>query len=110
VSYAYATIGALSRPNVSLSVRVTNVGSYAAREVVQVYLRSTEPLTTLRAFEKTATLAPGASTTLSFTLQPSSFDVYNYATSSMAPLFPLSAYTLLVGASSRDIRLTQQLG
>jgi len=109
VSYAYATTGALARPNVTFSVSITNAGSYAAREVVQVYLRSDEPLTTLRAFEKTATIAPGASATLSFTLPPSSFNVYDYVTRSMAPLRSLSAYTLLVGASSRDIRLQQAL-
>jgi hypothetical protein len=35
--------------------------------------------------------------------------VYDYVTRSMAPLRSLSAYTLLVGASSRDIRLQQAL-
>ena len=58
------------------SVRVKNVGGIGAREVVQLYLnRPAAPAGTpvapwpLRGFERTAVLAPGTSTTVTFVLQ-----------------------------------------
>ena len=92
--------------NVSVEVSVRNVGLRPAREVVQAYVRSTEPLTALRAFTKTPLLQPGEAVTVALSISPEAFQVFDYALGSMAAVRPRSEHVLLVGASSRDIRLS----
>lgn len=76
---AYSDL-ALSAPQIPMSgevvvtARVTNSGSRAAEEVVQLYVRDraatiTRPVRELKAFRKVA-LAPGASETVRFVLRP----------------------------------------
>lgn len=97
------------RVNVSVAVSVRNVGTRAAAEVVQLYVRSSEPLTTLGAFVKTSVLQPSESATVTLELPPTVFEVYDYGAHELAPLQPLSEYTLLIGTSSRDIKLQHAL-
>ncbi len=92
-------------PRVDLQVTVRNVGVHAAREVVQLYLRTNEPLTTLRAFEKTPLLQPGQETTVSLSVPSSAFDLFDEGQQAFAPMAASAQPVLLVGTSSRDIRL-----
>ncbi len=95
----------------TVSVDVTNAGPVAGKEVVQLYVAdhtgaTIRPPKELKGFEKVA-LAPGETKTAVFALNLRSFAWYNekigdwYAAT--------GAYEVLVGASSRDIRLTQGL-
>lgn len=89
LSYTTFEIGAprLARPrigtneSVKVSVDVRNTGRVRGDEVVQVYVRDvassvTRPVKELKAFRR-VTLDPGASTTVEFTLDKSSFAFWN---------------------------------
>lgn len=95
----------------TVSVDVTNTGHLAGKETVQLYVRDLtgvcrRPDKELKGFEK-VTLEPGETKTVSITLDKRSFAWYNtelkdwYAAN--------GTYELLIGASSRDIRLTSQI-
>lgn len=95
----------------TVSVDVTNTGHIAGKETVQLYVRDLtgscrRPGKELKGFEK-ITLEPGETKTVSITLDKRSFAWYNteikdwYAAN--------GTYELLIGASSRDIRLTAQV-
>ena len=95
----------------TVSVDVTNTGHIAGKETVQLYVRDLtgscrRPGQELKGFEK-ITLEPGETKTVSITLDKRSFAWYNteikdwYAAN--------GTYELLIGASSRDIRLTAQV-
>lgn len=94
-----------------VSVDITNTGSVAGAEVVQLYVKNPvvyeiRPEKELRAFEKVF-LAPGETKTVHFTLTKRAFTYYEtrihdwYAES--------GDYEILIGASSRDIRLAQTI-
>lgn len=94
---------------ITVSVSVKNTGTVAGKEVVQLYVRdktgaTSRPEKELKGFEKIL-LAPGETKTVTFTLDKRSFAWYNaiihewYAAS--------GDYDILVGTSSRDIRLTK---
>ena len=86
---------------------VTNAGSVSGREIVQVYLSAPgkampKPALELRAFAKTKTLKPGESQSLSFTL--TARDLSSFDETSSSWLAEAGTYTVMVGASSEDIR------
>jgi beta-glucosidase len=69
------------RGHVSVTVDVTNTGSRAGDEVVQIYLHDpvasiSQPVRRLRGFQR-VTLAPGATRTVRFTLDRSDFGFYD---------------------------------
>lgn len=70
LSYSSFSFSALTVNNWTVSVTVTNDGAVAGRHVAQLYLTypagTDEPPRQLRRFAKTAALAPGASTVVSF--------------------------------------------
>ena len=71
------------RGHVSVSVDVTNTGSRAGDEVVQIYLHDpvasiSQPVRRLRGFER-VTLKPGESRTVTFTVDRSDFGFYDNA-------------------------------
>ena len=96
------------RERLSVSLQVTNSGSVTGKEVVQLYVRPLEavafrPLMELKGFHKVE-LDPGQSTTVSFELDRRAFSFYNTGIQDWH--VTSGAYEILVGASSRDIRLS----
>ncbi|MCB9419670.1 MAG: glycoside hydrolase family 3 C-terminal domain-containing protein [Ardenticatenaceae bacterium] len=96
---------------IAVQVDVTNTGSVAGQEVVQVYVRDEEarvarPLQELKAFAKAA-LQPGETKTVTLTLNQQSLAFYDTAVHDWVT--EPGEFTLLVGSSSRDIRLQERL-
>ena len=92
---------------VTASVTVTNTGSYAGKEAVQLYVTAPDgglvkPACELRAFAKTGELTPGASETLTMTVDPYTLASFNEETSAWETAE--GAYTAHFGASVADIR------
>jgi beta-glucosidase len=93
-----------------VSVDVTNTGQRAGQEVVQLYVRDEEsrlvrPLQELKAFAKVA-LEAGETKTVALKLTGQSLAYYDPAVSDWVT--EAGTFTVLVGGSSRDIRLTGQ--
>lgn len=94
------------RHGLTLSLRVTNTGELAGKEVVQVYVRPRTPRVTrpdreLKGFAKVA-LEPGETRSVSITLNARAFEHFDPESGWVCDS---GRYELLVGASSRDIRL-----
>lgn len=113
LSYTAFTYGKLqlSAPSlagkITASIKVTNSGPVAGKEVVQLYVHApagklAKPESELKAFAKTALLPPGQSQTLTFTLTAA--DLASYNTAAEAWMADAGPYTVRVGASSLDIR------
>ena len=96
---------------VTVSLDVTNTGSMAGREIVQLYVSdktdvAVRPVKELKNFVSVE-LAPGETRTVSMELNERSFSWYNvdkkewYAAD--------GTYEILIGASSRDIRLSCEI-
>jgi beta-glucosidase len=96
----------MSRGVIRVSVDVRNVGRRAGEEVVQLYThqrtsRDKVPVKQLRTFEKIA-LAPGQSRTVRLSVPVA--DLAHWDVTRSRWVVESSAYDLLVGASSGDIR------
>lgn len=97
------------RDTMSVSVDVKNIGPFAGKEAVQVYLsapaeKQDKPREELVAFAKTGLLEPGQSRTLVFELNPR--DLASFDTDSSSWVAEAGEYEVKIGASSRDIRQT----
>lgn len=112
-AFAYSGLSVTMSPKaagrVTVCCTVTNTGTRAGAEVVQLYVappQSTvfKPLRELRAFTKVA-LTPGACKTVTFELDRRAFAYYNPCVADW--FVERGDYRIEVGASSRDIRLTQ---
>jgi beta-glucosidase len=91
---------------VKASVEVTNTGSRAGDEVVQLYThqrtsRDKEPVSALRDFQRVS-LAPGQTRTVRFTLPAA--DLAHWDVTRGRWVVESSDYDVMVGASSTDIR------
>ncbi len=91
----------------TVSVTVTNTGTLAGKEIVQLYVADKtgyekRPAKELKGFEKVS-LEAGESKEVIFTLDKRSFAYYN---ESLADWYaPTGSYEILIGQSSRDIKL-----
>jgi beta-glucosidase len=91
---------------ISVSCVVTNTGSRAGKEVVQLYVRDVEasvarPLRELKRFTKVS-LAPGEATTV--TLRLASRDLSYWSVARHGWVLEAGHFEIAVGASSRDLR------
>ncbi|UAB84449.1 glycoside hydrolase family 3 C-terminal domain-containing protein [Zunongwangia sp. SCSIO 43204] len=94
-----------------VSVKVTNTGNVAGKEIVQLYVSAPanlvdKPSQELKAFGKTKTLKPGKSEILKFTLSPK--DLASFVDAQSAWIAEKGTYTLKIGASSLDIKLKDE--
>lgn len=90
-----------------VTATITNTGSVAAAEIAQLYISipaAGQPIRQLRGFEKVY-LTPGASATVTFPLQRRDLSVWDVGAQNWK-LITGSAYTVSVGASSRNLPLT----
>jgi len=92
---------------VHISAEVRNAGDRAGAEVAQLYLRDvissvTTPVKQLKRFEKVA-LAPGETKTVRFTLGPEDLSLLNRQ---LQRVVEPGEFKVMIGHSSRDIRLT----
>ena len=95
---------------VVVRVTVTNTGAVAGKEVVQLYVKDqvaslVRPPQELKRFAKVA-LEAGASQTLTFTLDDRALALYD--PHKHAWVVEPGTFEVLIGASSRDIRVTGQ--
>lgn len=91
----------------TVSVDITNTGDRSGKEIVQLYVADEEstvirPLKELKGFEKVE-LAPGETKTVTFLLDRRAFAYYNVQNSDFH--VESGDFRIMVGASSRDIRL-----
>ena len=91
---------------INVSFVVTNTGKRAGDEVAQLYLRDqiasvARPVQALKGFERIH-LQPGASKTITLTLHAEDFEMLN---EKMETVIEPGDFTIMIGSSSRDIRL-----
>jgi beta-glucosidase len=96
---------------VNLSYQVKNIGSRTGLETSQVYIQPINPnvirpFKELKGFNKVSLLA-GETKTISFQLDSSSFSYYKLNIHDFGMDF--GSYNILIGASSRDIRLQESV-
>jgi beta-glucosidase len=94
-----------------VSLNVTNVGAVAGQEVVQVYVHDVasklkRPYKELKAFTKVS-LAPQETKRVTLTLNDRAFSYYHPAYGQW--IAEAGAFDILVGSSSADIHLSQQV-
>jgi len=103
-------VGALNNGKATVSATVTNTGSRAGTEVVQLYVGAPaavgEPPRSLKGFQRVA-LNAGASTTVNFTVTQKDLAYWN--TTSNAWTTAAGTYQISIGNSSRNLPLTGNL-
>ena len=95
----------------TVSCKVTNTGAVEGKEVVQLYVADEEsdvirPEKELKGFEKVA-LKPGETKTVTFKLEKRAFAYYNEQIGDFH--VETGDFKILVGSSSRDIRLEEKV-
>jgi beta-glucosidase len=98
--------------SISLVVTVRNIGEVAGKEVIQVYAAKPEtnidrPAQELKAFHKTKSLEPGESETLGLSFPVSDLRYWDETSSGWS--LEKGSYTIKVGFSSRDIKLSETI-
>ncbi|WP_435101320.1 beta-glucosidase [Halarchaeum sp. P4] len=98
------------KKTVKAKLQVTNTGERAGAETVQLYVHDTEasverPPKELKAFEKVH-LEPGERTTVTFELAEDAFEFFH---PDEGWTVEDGAFDILVGSSSRDIRLSEDI-
>jgi len=110
-SYSKLTLSAASfNDKITATVKVTNTGTVAGKEVVQLYIsapatKTDKPSEELKAFAKTGLLQPGKSQTLTFVIKASDLASFDANTSSW--IAETGEYTVKIGASSTNIKQTK---
>ena len=104
---AYEQI-AVEERQIALQVRVTNTGTFAGKETVQLYVACPQTVTLpkeakrLVAFEKTAVLQPGEEQKL--TLRFAADDLASYREADAVTVLEQGNYVLHLGNSSRNLK------
>jgi beta-glucosidase len=112
-SFEYADLS-ISNPSLrgnqtlTVSVKVTNTGKVAGKEVVQLYIRDvvgsvTRPVKELKGFQKIA-LQAGESKTVTFTVTPEDLKFYNY---DLKYDWEPGTFEIMIGGNSRDVMKTE---
>lgn len=101
----------LDTDGVTVSVDITNTGKTSGKEIVELYVKNfigieNRPEKELKEFAKVS-LQPGETKTVTFTLDYRSFAYYNETVKDW--FVESGLYHILIGASSRDIRLAAPL-
>jgi beta-glucosidase len=103
-------VGALSGGQSDVAATVTNTGTRAGTEVVQLYVGAPaangEPPRQLKNFQR-VTLNPGQAQTVHFTVTTRDLSMWDTASSTWRA--PAGAYSIMVGDSSRNLPLTGTL-
>jgi beta-glucosidase len=91
--------------SLDIKLKVTNTGSYAGEEVVQLYVQDlvasvTRPVKELKAYQK-ITLEPGEEREVSFTLTPGDLRFYN---AQLEHVTEPGDFKVYVGTNSRDVK------
>jgi len=91
--------------SLTASVTVTNSGTRAGKEVVQLYIRDlvgsvTRPVKELKGFQK-IDLKAGESKTVSFTITPEDLKFYNY---DLKYDWEAGDFVIMIGGNSRDVK------
>lgn len=96
---------------ITVTIDVTNTGSMAGKEIVQLYIQDVEssvirPVKELKGFEKIS-LQPNETKTVTFTLNKRSFAYYNVDIKDWH--VESGTFNILIGKSSRDIVLSRSI-
>ena len=89
------------------SIKVTNTGNNAGKEVVQLYVTAPDgklekPIYELKAFNKTGELQPGESQTVNMTF--TNYDLASYDEDQQAFVTDAGNYTARFGSSAAEIK------
>lgn len=108
LSYTVFTYSDMKVDGRTVSVSITNTGTVKGTEVAQLYIAPPQdglfrPAKELKGFARVE-LEPGESRTVAFTLDDRSFAVWNDGWK-----IPGGTYTVQIGASCRDIRLSLEI-
>ena len=106
-TYSKPVVTVAKDGTVTAKITVTNSGSAVGKESVQLYVAApsgglVKPAYELRAFAKTGELRPGASETLTMTVDPYTLASFNEATSAWETA--AGDYKVYFGASALDLR------
>jgi beta-glucosidase len=108
--FSNLSVGALSGGQSDVAATVTNTGTRAGTEVVQLYVGAPaangEPPRQLKNFQR-VTLNPGQAQTVHFTVTTRDLSIWDTASSAWRA--PAGAYSIMVGDSSRNLPLTGTL-
>ena len=95
--------------NATVSLTVMNSAGPTGRDVVQLYVSGAgflnDPIRQLKGFSPTGLIAPGESVTITFTLSINNLRYWDESKDDWASYLP-GKYSLWVGSSSRDLRLS----
>ena len=102
ISIAHNKIG-----EVECDLTITNVGDFAGKEVVQVYVKDPQGLVKLKKFAKTRNLKVDESSVIKMTLTHDDLESYN-AKQSIWEVIP-GIYQVMIGNSSENIWLSKDI-
>ena len=106
-AYSKPVVKVEKNGTVTATVTVTNTGSVAGKEVVELYVTAPDgglvkPIYELKGFAKTKSLKPGASEIVTITIDPYTLASFNENSSAWETA--AGSYTAHFGASAADIR------